>query len=106
MSESKNIRIPRQLKNYRKEKLSMAIYSLLSHPEKIEKLQAQVNQIEYRESCQVRIQFEDEVNEWMSILSGTYNLSLKDIVTLSLLNKEGNSYFFYPNFCPALRLQI
>jgi hypothetical protein len=65
MSEAKNIRIPKQLRNFRKERLSMALYNLLVHPEKIEQLQERVQQDEYSQTCQIRVQFDREAYEWI-----------------------------------------
>jgi hypothetical protein len=88
------VRIPKILSHCRKEQICIAIYHLNNELFDLENLRKKAEDQKYSELCQIKVVLEPKFEDLLQFICKEEGLTVKDVITYSLILEEGNPMFF------------
>ena len=95
-TSSHTVRIPKSLSHCRRDQICVAIYHLSNELFDIQSLKLKAEDEQYAELCQIKVTLESRFEDLLQFICNEENLSVKDVITYSLILEEGNIMFYKP----------
>jgi predicted nucleotide-binding protein (sugar kinase/HSP70/actin superfamily) len=90
----KTVRVPVILSNFKKDEISLMIYSLFNELYLLNELKEKALDKKYQETKQVRIYIKEIFKETLQFICKNEKLSIQDVVKYSLILHENDPMFF------------
>lgn len=88
------VRIPKTLSHCRKDQICLAIYHLSNELFDLEKIKLKSKEEQYSEICQIKVSLEPKFADLLQFICKEEDLTVKDVITYSLILKEGDPMFY------------
>jgi aspartyl aminopeptidase len=96
---SHTVRIPKILSHCRKDQICVAIYHLSNELFDVNSLKKKVQEEKYSNLCQIKVPLEPRFEKLLQFICKEEKLTVKDVITYSLILEEENPMFYEIKKC-------